>query len=88
MKNRFYTINEDPSTFVVLQRRGFVLCYCINCNTLFEIENVWYDHIYKCAKCNSASVIEKDNKHNAQVNHPGENKINHDTPPFFLMMQI
>ena len=63
MNTKYYTINDDTSTFIVLQRRGFCLCYCLQCNTLFEIENIFYDHIYKCSNCNNASIIEKDNKH-------------------------
>ena len=63
MNKKYYPINEDNATFVAIQRRGMTLCYCINCNTLFEIESIFYDHIYKCDKCKNASIIEKDNKH-------------------------
>lgn len=63
VENKFYSINEDPISFVIIQRRGTNLCYCIKCDTLFEIENVWFDHIYRCPNCNEASVIAKDNKH-------------------------
>lgn len=63
MKTKFYTINENASTFILLRRKGLNLCYCILCNTLFNIEIVFYDHIYKCKKCDNVSVLEKDNTH-------------------------
>ena len=62
-QKKYYKITEDNKPFLHTRCLSHDLCLCVKCKTLFKIENVWYDRIYRCKNCNHASVISQFNQH-------------------------